>query len=98
MFMKTMKCRKSSFGKNHCLPYELLNDFYATNSCRDNMHGTDIFDDAPGCKWYDMETNKPIKTTESGSVFYTKNLHFKKGTKKRRYLYGRKTKNKHIYY
>jgi hypothetical protein len=32
------------------------NEFYVSDDCRENMHGTEIY--IPGCKWFDMKTKK----------------------------------------
>jgi len=72
--------------KNRCKPYKKLNDFYVADSCRENMHGTDIY--IPGCKWFDMKTKKHIKTKDLPAVFERKHLHFI--TKKKIYLYSRR--------
>ena len=74
------RCKKS------CKPYKTLNEFYVSDDCRENMHGTEIY--IPGCKWFDMKTKKQIKTLDPPNVFEQKNLHFK--TKKRKFLYSRK--------
>jgi hypothetical protein len=62
------------------------NEFYVTDDCRENMHGTEIY--LPGCKWFDMKTKKHIKTKDLPAVFERKHLHFT--TKKKTYLYSRR--------
>jgi len=69
-------------------PYE--NEFYVTDDCRENMHGTEIY--LRGCKWFDMKTKKHIKTSDPPNIFERKNLHFK--TKKRKFLYTSTKRNK----
>ena len=73
--MRKYTCKKG------CKPYKKLNDFYVTEKCTENMHGTDVF--LLGCNWY--VNKKRIRTKDPPSVFRQKNLHFK--TKKRRYVY-----------
>jgi hypothetical protein len=69
------------------------NEFYVSYDCRENMHGTEIY--IPGCKWFDLETKKRIKTSDPPNIFKAKNLHFK--TKKRKFLYANHTSKRQKY-